>query len=148
MDPKASIFEAILLEFNWGQRRPIYRITNPDQFTPDPERILDTKTFKDHAALYLNWCGAMVQRDKTNGTQLFTSPAVVSRRSDWILAIFERMSTDCPNHPALIVLAKDVHQAKGTCIRYLSLFPSDFRITKTQNLFILAFIFIKNPVKI
>ena len=112
MDPKASIFEAILLEFNWGQKRIKYRITNPDQFTPDPERILDTKTFIDHAALYLNWCGAMVQRDKANGTNLFTSPAVISRRSDWILAIFERMSTDCPNHPALIVLAKDMHQAK------------------------------------
>ena len=112
MDPKASIFEAILLEFNWGQKRPKYRITNPDQFMPEPARILDTKNFKDHAALYLNWCGAMVQQDKAKGSNRFTSPAIVAKRSDWILAIFERMSTDCPNHPALIVLAKDMHQAK------------------------------------
>ena len=120
MNPKAALFENVLLEFNWGQKRPKYRITNPAQFEPEPLRVQDTKTFKDHAALYLNWCGAMVQQDKIQNTAHFTSPAVLARRSDWVLAILERMSNDSPNHPALIVLGKDMHLASQTqrkCIR-------------------------------
>ena len=121
MDPKAALFENVLLEFNWGQKRPKYRITNPAQFEPEPLRVLDTKTFKDHAALYLNWCGAMVQKDKVQKTAHFTSPAVLAQRSDWVLAILERMSNDSPNHPALIVLGKDMHlasQKQRKCIHF------------------------------
>ena len=135
MDPKAALFENILLEFNWGQKRPKFRITDPGQFNPEPGRILDTKTFKDHAALYLNWCGAMVQRDKMQKTAHFSSPAVLAQRSEWVLAILERMSADSPNHPALIVLGKDIHlatvrQQQRNCIRLnYSLYRSDSRLS-------------------
>ena len=104
---------------------------------------------RNHAALYLNWCGAMVQLNKKQQTSIFTSPAVLNQRSEWVLAILERMSNDSLNHPALIVLGKDLHMAQQQrkCIRIYCLYRSDSRISlKLTYSFEKSFIFYRKQV--
>ena len=111
MEGKAVLFEGIMLEINWGQKKAQYRVPNPAAYNPTDESIRTEDTINGHIARYLNWCGLMVQIDKTQNTAHFTSPACLTKRNKLILAFIERLTAEKPNHPALIVLGKDLHAA-------------------------------------
>ena len=111
MEGKAVLFEGIMLEINWGQKQAKYRVSDPAQYNPSLESIRSEETVKGHMARYLNWCGLMAQIDKTQKTAHFSSPAVLAKRNTLVLAFIERLTAEQPNHPALIVLGKDIHMA-------------------------------------
>ena len=121
MDTKNKLFEGVLTEFNWGQQLPQHRITNLNEYQPTVEYIEQEGALKSHIATYLNWCGGVAHSDKNNQTALFNSPNVLSKRNTIATALFNRLARERPNHPALIVLARDwekeLEKQKRTCIR-------------------------------
>ena len=107
MDAKATLFEGILIEFNWGQRNHQFRSLDISSYTPNPDRISQEGALKDQIALYLLWCSHIAGLDKTNKTAIFTSVNVLTLRNNCVHAILNRMQNEQPNHPALIVLGND-----------------------------------------
>ena len=111
MNPKAILFEMVLTEFNWGQHNPANRLANINDFDVDENHIRNEGDLKTHIARYLNWSGAMAHADRTNKTGHFKSPAILAKRNSLATAMYDRLVAERPNHPALIVLAKDLHAA-------------------------------------
>ena len=120
MDTKLLIFERILYEFNWGQRKPHNRIVKLEDFNPTEEDIKTTGNITDFIAKYINWIAGVAQTDKANKTAILSTQPAVNKRQIWLKAMFERLTNERPNHPALIVLAKDMHKmvqnAQQDCI--------------------------------
>ena len=117
MDAKATLFEGVLIEFNWGQRNQQYRSLDLSAYTPSAERISKEGTLSEQIALYLCWCAHITATDKSRNTGHFTSQPSLVLRNQCVHAILNRMAIDQPNHPALIVLANDcqlaVQKAQG-----------------------------------
>ena len=111
MNPKAILFEMVLAEFNWGQHHPANRLASINDFNTTESQVRNEGDLKTHIARYLNWSGAMVHADRTNKTGHFKSPANLARRNSLATAMYDRLVDERPNHPALIVLAKDLHAA-------------------------------------
>ena len=111
MDTKATLFEGVIAEFNWGQREPRYRLVDISTYNPTSTQIEQEATLKEQIALYLCWCGGIAASDKVNSTGHFTSEPVLARRNQYVLALLNRMTREQPNHPALIVLANDYKKA-------------------------------------
>ena len=131
MDAKATLFEGILLEFNWGQHSQQFRSLDLSKFVPSADRILTEGALKDQIALYLRWGSHIAALDKAN----FASSNVLAIRNQCVHAILTRMQNEQPNHPALIVLGNDcqiaIQKAQGLVF---SLAPpqSGSRETKTH----------------
>merc|ERR1711914_10638 len=70
MDAKATLFEGILLEFNWGQHTQQFRSLDLNGFTPNADRILTEGALKDQIAVYLRWCSHIAAMDKSNNSAL------------------------------------------------------------------------------
>ena len=102
----------VLAEFNWGQHNPVNRLTSINDFKVDENQVRNEGDLKTHIARYLNWSGAMVHADRTNKTGHFKAPATLAKRNAWTTALYERLVLESPNHPALLVLAKDLHMAR------------------------------------
>ena len=109
MNCKAILFEMVMSEFDWGQHSDQNRLTSLAEFNPTTEQIRLEGNLKTHIARYMNWTGAMAHADRTNNTGHFKSPATLAKRNDWTMAMYDRLVSEAPNHPALIVLAKDLH---------------------------------------
>ena len=117
MDAKATLFEGILLEFNWGQHTQQFRSLDLNGFTPNADRILTEGALKDQIAVYLRWCSHIAAMDKSNNSANFSSHTVLAIRNKCVHAILHRMQNEQPNHPALIVLGNDcqiaIQKAQG-----------------------------------
>ena len=111
MDAKATLFEGILIEFDWGQHSQKYRALDLKGFVPLPDTILQEGTLREQIALYLTWCAYLVTTDKANKTDVFRAPETLARRNACVHAVLNRMTNEKPNHPALIVLGNDCQRA-------------------------------------
>ena len=111
MDAKATLFEGILIEFDWGQHSQQFRSLDLKSFSPSADAITQEGTLKDQIALYLTWCAYIVATDKANQTDLFRAQETLVLRNSCVHAILNRMTNEKPNHPALIVLGNDCQRA-------------------------------------
>ena len=111
MNCKAILFEMVLSEFDWGQHAAHNKLTSLAEFNPSAAQIRQEGNLKTHIARYMNWSGAMAHADRTNNTGHFKSPAILAKRNEWTMTMYDRLVAESPIHPALIVLAKDLHHA-------------------------------------
>ena len=111
MDAKATLFEGILTEFDWGQQSHQFRSLDLKAFSPTANAMLQEGTLKNQIALYLTWCAYIVATDKANQTDVFRAQATLVLRNSCVHAILTRMTNEQPNHPALIVLGNDCQRA-------------------------------------
>ena len=111
METKMVFFERVLCEFNWGQRKPANQLTKMEDFNPTEEQIRGANDLNEIIAKYINWTSGVTQNDKANKTNILLSQPVLAKRQIWLKSIFDRLSNERPNHPALVVLVKDMHVA-------------------------------------
>ena len=133
MDTKATLFEGVIIEFDWGQRGPKYRTVDITKYQPTSSQIDQEGTLKEQMALYLCWCGGVAASDKANNTGYFTSNDILTRRNQYVHALLTRTMREQPNHPALIVLANDYKKAVEKAKGLVSVQSSPYRSESTNN---------------